>query len=286
MKLGCITNGISDDFENACRVMSQDGLIYADLQNVWGKAVGSLTHEENVRMKHLMEQYGIIPWVLCRHDFSGLSIKDTELTGGKYQEHIESFKRTLALGKFLETKYIRIMSFSKAPLLWGKEGAGRWLADNNTSWAKLLKLMEHPVRLAEEAGVTLVVETGLFSGLNNGYLAAKFIRDLGSNQLKILWDPANCLYSGEEPWPEGYTYVREYLSHIHIKDIKYNRKKYTAEFTPLGAGDMGPYLCDLAETLRKDNYQGVVTLENCYEPNHNVYAGYEANLQLFKKLFA
>ena len=285
MKLGCLTNGISDDFREACRIMKRDGLVYADIQFAWGKEIGDHSAEENASMKAIMEEYGLVPAVLSRHNFNGLSIRETEKTSPAYQQHLQMFRHTLSLQKYFNARFVRIMSCAKTPLIWGFQGAGRWIAGNNETWPRLLHLLEEPVRMAEEAGVVLAMETGVFGGLNNGYLAGKFVKELGSSNLKILWDPGNCLNSGEEPWPEGYEYVREHLCHVHIKDLKFQRKRYTAEFTPMGQGDMAPFFQDIADALKKDHYEGIISLENCYEPDGNVYQGYLENITLFQEIF-
>jgi len=40
MKIGVITNGISEDLEYALKVMNKTGVKYAELQFVWDKQVG------------------------------------------------------------------------------------------------------------------------------------------------------------------------------------------------------------------------------------------------------
>ena len=45
-KLGVITDGISIDFEHALKVMSENNLNQAELQNLWGKEVGDLRKSE------------------------------------------------------------------------------------------------------------------------------------------------------------------------------------------------------------------------------------------------
>ena len=46
MKLGVITDGISQDLEYALKVMNETGLDHAELQFVWDKEIGDQTPEE------------------------------------------------------------------------------------------------------------------------------------------------------------------------------------------------------------------------------------------------
>jgi sugar phosphate isomerase/epimerase len=54
----------------------------------------------------------------------------------------------------------------------------------------LVELVELPVRIAEEEGVALVVETGNNAMMTSAYLGRRLIDDLGTDHLKLLWDPA------------------------------------------------------------------------------------------------
>ena len=51
MKLGAITNGISQSFETALKIMKNDGISYAELQFIWDTEICHHTEEENKEMK-------------------------------------------------------------------------------------------------------------------------------------------------------------------------------------------------------------------------------------------
>ncbi len=51
-------------------------------------------------------------------------------------------------------------------------------------------------------------------------------------------------------------------------------------------GDVAPYLEPIANALKRDNYQGVVSLESVYHPLNGTYEdGYKECLPKFKELF-
>jgi sugar phosphate isomerase/epimerase len=177
------------------------------------------------------------------------------------------------------------MSYRKEMIIFGYNGAERWVASTG-AWDKLLKLMEAPVKLAEDEGITLAVETGNNSMITSGYLARKFIDDLGSKHLKVIWDIPNTLYCTDIPYPDGYEEIKDHIGHIHIKDCKADISRATVRFCPLGEGDMAPYLEDIAKALKKDNYQGVISLESVYRPDDGTFEdGYRECLPAFKRLF-
>jgi len=285
MKLGVITDGISTDLEHALRVMNETGIEHAELQFVWDKEIGDQTEEEIQRIKKLVAQYNVKVPCITRHNFVGLPVMTTEPEDEAYQKHLAGLKRCIKIAKELGTDLVRVMSCRKEMIIFGSNGAEKWVASTG-AWEKLLKLMEAPVKLAEDEGITLAVETGNNAMVTSGWLGRKLIDDLGTEHLKIIWDIPNTLYCTEVPFPDAYEEIRDYIAHIHIKDCQANISRATVRFCPLGEGDMAPYLEDIASALRNDGYQGVVSLESVYRPDNGTFEdGFRECLPVFKDLF-
>jgi len=289
MKLGVITDGISDgihrDLEHALQVMTEAGLQYAELQFVWDKEIGDQTPAEIQKIKELIGRYKAQVSCITRHNFSGLSVMTTTPDDEAFKKHLEGFKRCIRVAKELGTNLVRTMSYRKEMILFGYNGADKWVTSQG-AWDKLLKLMEAPVRLAEDAGITLVVETGNNAMITSGFLGRKLIDDLGSKHLKMMWDPANSLYCKDVPYPDAYEQIRDCLGHVHIKDCKVDIARATVRFCPLGEGHMAPYLADIAAALKRDKFQGVVSLESVYRPDNGTFEdGSRKSLPTFKRLF-
>jgi sugar phosphate isomerase/epimerase len=285
MKLGVITDGISTDLEHALTVMQGTGLEYAELQFVWDKEIGDQTEEEIQIIKHLITKFNVNVPCITRHNFVGLPIMTTEIEDEAYQKHLAGLKRCFHIAKELGTDMVRIMSGRKEMIIFGYNGAEKWVASTG-SWDKLLKLIELPVKMAEDEGITLAVETGNNAMITSGYLGKKLIDDLGSKNLKIIWDIPNTLYCTDIPFPDAYQEIKDCIGHIHVKDCIADIAKATVRFCPLGEGDLGPYLEDIAEALKRDNYQGVVSLESVYRPDNGTFEdGFRECLPAFKRLF-
>jgi sugar phosphate isomerase/epimerase len=76
------------------------------------------------------------------------------------------------------------------------------------------------------------------------------------------------------------------LGHVHIKDCKVDIARATVRFCLLGEGHMAPYLDDIAAALKRDKYQGVVSLESVYRPDNGTFEdGFRTSLPTFKRLF-
>jgi sugar phosphate isomerase/epimerase len=270
LKIGVITDGISRDFEYALKVMAEEGVEYAELQFIWDKEVGDHTLEDIRRIKDLVAQYGVKVSCISRHSFSGLPVMATEPEDEVYRQHLQGLERCTKMAKELGTDLVRMMSCRKEMIIFGYNGAEEWVASTG-SWDRLLRLMEAPVRLAEDEGVTLVVETGNNAMITSGYLGRKLIDDLGTRHLKILWDIPNTLYCTEVPYPDAYEEIKDYIGHIHIKDCRADIARATVRFCPLGQGDMAPYLEGIVGALKRDRYQGVISIESVYRPDNGTF---------------
>lgn len=285
-KLGLITDGISRDLEHALQVMTEADLEYAELQFVWEKEVGDLDDDEMARLIALVEHYGVKIPCITRHNFVGLLVGNTELGDADHQKHMAALQRCIDMAKAVDTKLVRIMSFRKEMIIFGYNGAEVWNASKG-AWENLLVLLEPAVKLAEENDITLVVETGNNAMVASAYLGRKLIDDLGSDNLKVLWDPANTLYCTEEVYPAGYETLRGgYLGHLHIKDCNVDIAKASVQQCAVGTGQMAPILEDLAAALVEDEYDGVISLESVYHPTGGTFEeGFQESVGRFKEIF-
>ena len=286
MKLGVITDGISQDLEYAFRVMQETEMKYAELQFVWDKEIGDQTDEEIEKIKSLVKAYGIVVSCITRHNFGGLNVMDTEINDSNYRMHIRNLRNSIKIAKALDTKYVRVLAFTKIPVIWGYHGADRWNANGNVAWGRFVKFFEEPVKIAEHEGVELVIETCINGMVTSGYHCRKLIEDLGTKYMKVLWDVPNVLYCTDIPYPDAYEEVKDYLVEVHIKDLKVNLARGIIDFCPLGQGDLAPYLDDLANAFRRDNFDGVITFESVYRPDGGTFEdGYHQNIDMFKQIF-
>ena len=178
-KLGVITDGISRDFEHALQVLTEAGLNYAELQFLWEKEVGDLNDDEMARAKMLVDKFGVEVSCISRHNFVGMLVGETEIGDENFNKHMDGLKRCIAMAREFGTDIVRIMSFRRDMILFGKGGAEHWVVAKGM-WDKLLQLLAPPVKLAEEEGIQLVLETGNNAMIPSGYLGGKLVREMNS----------------------------------------------------------------------------------------------------------
>ena len=286
MKLGVICDGISRDLAHTVDVMDEFGLEYAELQFVWDKEVGDHSQDQIREMDALLRDRGKPVSCLSRHIFAGMTAANRP-GDDLHTTHMDALKRVIAMAHQLGSPLVRIMTPKKEQILFGMNGAEKWNVAKG-AWDAIPPLVAPAVELAKKEGVTLVVETGNGTMVNSNWTARRLIDDLDAKDtLKVLWDPANNCWCHERAWPDGYNEVRDgYLGHVHIKDVQVDTPRATLEVRPMGEGQLADQFAPMADALRDDGYDGVISFESVYHPgNENFEEGFRLNVPRFKELF-
>jgi len=271
MKLGVICDGISRDLSHSLKVMHEFGLTYAELQFV---------------VKALLEQHNTPVSCLSRHVFAGMTSANKP-GDALHTKHMDALKRVIDMAHELKSPLVRIMTSKKEQILWGQNGAERWNVAHG-AWESLLPLIAPAVELARAEGVKLVVETGNGTMVNSNYTARKLIDDLGAKDtLQVLWDPANNCWCHELAYPDGYNEIKDgYLGHVHIKDVLVDTPRATLEVREMGQGQLANFFQPMADAMRADAYDGVVSFESVYHAGDGDFeAGFRRCIGLFKHYF-
>jgi len=287
MKLGVICDGISRDLALALDVMDEFDLEYAELQFVDEKEVGDHTAEEILEIDTMLRNRGKSVSCLSRHVFAGLTTANSP-GDEAHSRHMDALKRVIDMAHVVGSPLVRIMTNKKEQILWGKGGAEKWNVAHG-AWDKSLPLIAPACDVARDAGVTLVVETGNGTMVNSNYTARKLIDDLDvKDVLKVLWDPANNCWCHERAWPDGYAEVKNgYLGHVHIKDVLVDTPRATLEVKRMGEGQLADQFQPIADALRADKYDGVISFESVFHPgNGNFEDGFRQCIDRFKAYFA
>ena len=286
MKLGVISDGISRDLAHAVDVMDEFGLEYAELQYVGEKEVGDHSKAEITEIRTLLESRGKPVSCLSRHVFAGMTTANRP-GDALHLRHMDALKRVMDMAHEVGSPLVRIMTSKKEQILWGRNGAEVWNVARG-AWDALPPLIAPAVELARSEGLKLVVETGNGTMVNSSYTARRLIDDLDARDtLQVLWDPANNCWCHELAYPDGYEEVRGgYLGHVHIKDVKVDTPRATLEVRRMGEGQLAPLFRPMADALRADGYDGIVSYESVYRPeNGDFEAGFRQCIGLFKEIF-
>ncbi|MEM9574346.1 MAG: sugar phosphate isomerase/epimerase family protein [Pseudomonadota bacterium] len=287
MKLGVICDGISRDLKHAIDVMDEFSLDYAELQFVGDTEVGDHSAQEIADIDTLLRDRGKPVSCLSRHIFAGMS--SANRPGDElHTKHMDALKRVIDMAHIVGSPLVRIMTQKKEQILWGKNGAEKWNVAHG-AWNTLAPMIAPAVELAKSEGLTLVVETGNGTMVNSNYTARKLIDELDAKDtLKVLWDPGNNCWCHEVAFPDGYEELRGgYLGHLHIKDVQVDTPRATLEVRRMGEGQLANHFEPIAQALRADAYDGVISFESVYHPgNGNFEDGFRLCIDRFKQIFA
>ena len=286
MKLGVICDGISRDLTHALDVMDEFDLTYAELQFVGDKEVGDHSAAEIAEIDQLLRGRGKPVSCLSRHIFAGTTSANRP-GDALHQKHMDALKRVIDMAHILGAPLVRIMTQKKEQILWGRNGAEKWNVAHG-AWDTMGPMIAPAVDLAKAEGVTLVVETGNGTMVNSNYTARKLIDELDAKDtLKVLWDPGNNCWCHEQAFPDGYEAVRGgYLGHVHIKDVLVDTPRATLEVRKMGTGQLGPMFQPMADAMRADHYDGVISFESVFHPGNGDFEdGFRQCIGLFKEIF-
>ena len=286
MKLGVICDGISRDLTHAIDVMDEFDLTYAELQFVGDKEVGDHSAAEIAEIDQLLRGRGKPVSCLSRHIFAGTTSANRP-GDALHQKHMDALKRVIEMAHILGAPLVRIMTQKKEQILWGRNGAEKWNVAHG-AWDTMAPMIAPAVDLAKAEDVTLVVETGNGTMVNSNYTARKLIDELDAKEtLKVLWDPGNNCWCHEQAFPDGYEAVKGgYLGHVHIKDVLVDTPRATLEVRRMGTGQLGPMFQPMADAMRADHYNGVISFESVFHPGNGDFEdGFRQCIGLFKEIF-
>ncbi|SVD03409.1 uncharacterized protein METZ01_LOCUS356263, partial [marine metagenome] len=208
---------------------------------------------------------------ICHHIFAGMRM--TEKPGGQlHQTHLDRLKRCMEIAHEVGSPCVRILSPKKEQILFGSHGTEKRNVAK-VAWDSLLPTISPAVEIAKQENLKLVVETGNGTMINSSSTGRKLTDDLDAKgTLCVLWDPDNNCWCHEKAYPDGCEEIRNgYLGHIHIKDVQVDTPKAFLEVREMGKGQLAEQFQAMADSLRVDRYEGIVSFESVYHPGNEDY---------------
>jgi len=239
-KLSFITDEVSQDLDEILTFAKKFKVNALEIRTIMGKGFPELL-EEKQKLKKFLEDNHMKVSAIASPTFK-CNIDSKE----EYEKHISIFRSSAELASYLDVNLVRAFTF------WKK---GKY--EENKS--RIVEKFEKIISIAEQYGLTIVVENEPSTFIGNGRMLADFLETLKAKNVKALWDPGNELMDeeNENPYPEGFNYVKRYIAHVHIKDgVKENGK---VRFLRVGNG-----IAKIKENLiglMEIGYEGYISLE-------------------------
>lgn len=231
--LSIITDEVSQEPEQALELVREFGFDGVELRSVWDCPVEELPEKKllglSERLKKLDLKVSAIASSLFKDDWK------------RFDK--EKLDRLIHACHVLDCDRIRGFSFWKSPDY------------SDTAFAEMLTELE-PLLCQE--GITLVLENDPSVNLATGFDLARFFRNHRFQNIGVLWDPGNDIYTtGISTYPQAYEALRGSVRHVHVKDA------VCKEGEPIGVAP-GTGWMDFEgqfKSLFQDGYRGWVVLE-------------------------
>lgn len=280
MRLSVITDEISMDLGHALNVMKEYDCSGAEIRSLWGTNIGELTDEQVDKALGLLDKAGMqvcclaSPLFKCELDSTATGqVGNTHQAGERTAEQqMDLLKLLHKRAKQFGTRNIRTFAYWRRGELTPKIEEA--IEDG----------MSDAIKYAEDNDLMLLMENEHDCYLGTGAETARFLSRINSPALRACWDPGNGFAAGEQPYPEGYNAIRNFVEHVHVKDAELLASgKY--RFVVCGEGEVD-FVGHLA-ALKADGYDGYLSIETHYKPfGGTAEQGTRLSLQGLKKLLS
>ena len=237
-RISGFSDEIDDDLETQLDVLESEDVTHVDLRGVWGTNVLELSDDQISEARSMLDDRGISVTSIGS-PIGKIGIEDP------FEPHFERFERALEVADRFDTDRIRVFSY------YVPDGE-----DPDTHRDEVLRRTRAIVERAEETDVTLQLENEKDLYGDTPGRVRDVLTTIDSPQLRSVFDPANYLEIGVEPFPDALLQVVEYVDQIHVKDARLGER---GGIEPAGEGD--GRIPETLAALRDRGFSGVLSLE-------------------------
>ncbi|MGC2163005.1 MAG: sugar phosphate isomerase/epimerase family protein [Silvibacterium sp.] len=231
-RLSVINDEITQDFERACQIASQDfGLHWIELRGMWNKNITELTDKEVAESNKILAAHNLrvtdIASPLFKVDWPG-----APSNGPRRAEFHADFdaaaqdrllERCIQLAHAFHTDRIRCFDFTR-------------IEDQKPYRAAINAKLQQAAERCAKDNLILLLENEMTCNTATGAEAAATLAAIPNKNFMLNWDPGNAAALGATPYPNGFDLLPKHrIGHCHCKDVV--RKpggKY--EWAPVGGG--------------------------------------------------
>ncbi len=250
-KLGAISDGFSQDFEEALKIMASYGLQWVEIREVFGVYNTEASAAQVQQMKDLLGKYNfrvsVIDSALYKCTLPGSTPVKASKDSYPYGGQMELLKRACDRAHSFGAGKIRGFTFWR-------------VTDPGTISERIASELGKAAEIAHSAGMRLVIEN---EESCNAATGRELSRILGLARLPNLganWDVGNGYWEGETSFPDGYDALdKKRIWHMHLKGVV-----CAADFQKCSEAIAGQGQNDLAGQFRqliRDGYQETMSLE-------------------------
>ncbi len=254
-KLGAISDGFSQNFEEALKTMQGYGLSWVEIRKVFGVYNTEATPAQIRRIRELLDQYrfrvSVIDTALYKCTLPGTKALADEGDGHPYNGQTELFERACDRAHAFNADKIRGFTF------WRVAEPAKVAPQISDELAKAAEM-------AKQAGMRLVIENENSCNAATGRELAEILRATPVSNLGANWDVGNGYWRDEVSYPEGYNALdKKRIWHMHLKGVSCESGFRNCTETLADKGQID--LRGQFRALLRDDYQETMSLECEFE---------------------
>lgn len=254
-RIAAITDEFSPDLAVALEAMSELGMKGAELRMVFGKNIADLTDEELDRAVAMVREKGM-EIVSIASPLLKCTLPDAPEVDARFQQDSFAARHRFEDQARLTARVFEIAQRAGAPIV---RVFSYWrTVEPAACFDRIREALAALAAQAARQDLVIGLENEHACNIATGAETARVLAAIDHPALQVVWDPANALVSGENPFPEGYGRMPvSRIAHVHAKDCRVRDHK--PEFGPLG--EMGVDWRGQIAALDRDGYQGWISLE-------------------------
>jgi sugar phosphate isomerase/epimerase len=281
-RLAVINDEITQDFELACKIASQDfGLRWIELRGMWDKNITELSPKQIEDARKILEEHKLrvtdIASPLFKTDWPGAPRSDRSEKRDQFNADFDAtvqdklLEKCISLAKAFNTDRIRCFDYWR-------------LADQAPYRAAINAKLQWASERCAKDNLILLLENEMSCNTATGEESAAVLKAIPNKNFMLNWDPGNAAALGSTPYPNGYDALpKSRIGHCHAKDVvRQAGEKY--EWAPVGAGVVdwdGQF-----KAFMSDGYRHAVSLETHWRGAGTPEASTRISMDGLKKTLA
>lgn len=255
LRIAAITDEFSPELEDSLEAMKRIGMTGAELRVVWGKNIMDLSDEELRRAHDLIQSKNMevisIASPILKCVLPGAPEVDTRFqqdvfaSKHTFEDQDRLTDRALEIAKLMGAKIIRVFSYWRT-------------VEPEQCLEGIAKALTALADKAAQEDLIIGLENEHACNIGTAAESAKILSTVRHSHLRLVWDPANAMVGGENPFPYGYGLLpKDRIVHVHTKDCHMEGPKPV--WGPLGTRAVD-WKGQVASLLA-DGYNGWLSLE-------------------------
>lgn len=250
-KLGAISDGFSQNFDEALKMMKTNGLSWVEIRHVYGVYNTEASPAQIKSLKDSLDKYGfhvsVIDSALYKCALPGTTLPKAKKDDYPYPKQMDLLKRACDRAHSLGTDKVRGFTFWR-------------VAKPEQISQRIAGELEKAAEVANRAGIRLVIENEESCNAATGHELGQILGMAPARNLGANWDIGNGYGRGEVSFPDGYNALdRKRIWHMHLKDITCDAKLKHCSEAIAGQGQVD--LVGQFKQLLHDGYQETMSLE-------------------------